>query len=90
MTSIGKIVPIMTAADRAAKVSTVYSERFNSLLVDEEGFLFGISDISVLRKVMRLENCFLPTFCFISRSSRNQELQGLYVGFADSRMEGYR
>ncbi|MCI0512507.1 mannitol-1-phosphate 5-dehydrogenase [candidate division KSB1 bacterium] len=44
-TSIGKMVPIMTAADRQQDPLLVYAEAYNTLILDQKGFLNPIPEV---------------------------------------------
>ena len=50
-TSIGKMVPIMTKADRTADPLQVFAEAYNTLIVDAWGFRNGIPAIDGLKAV---------------------------------------
>jgi len=44
-TSIGKMVPIMSAEDRARDPLLVYAEAYNTLICDRRAFLTGVPDV---------------------------------------------
>ncbi len=50
-TSIGKMVPIMTAEDRAVDPLWVFAEPYNTLIVDGRGFRGGVPEIPDLKPV---------------------------------------
>lgn len=50
-TSIGKMVPIMTEADRKADPLQIFAEAYNTLIVDAKGFRNGIPDLAWLKPV---------------------------------------
>lgn len=50
-TSIGKMVPLMSAADRASDPLRVFAEPYNTLIVARSGFLNGVPDVEGLRPV---------------------------------------
>ena len=50
-TSIGKMVPIMTAEDRETDPLQVFAEEYNTLVVDAKGFRNGTPDVEGLKAV---------------------------------------
>jgi mannitol-1-phosphate 5-dehydrogenase len=50
-TSIGKMVPIMSEADRAEDPLRVFAEPYNTLIVDRNGFIGGLPEIPNLKPV---------------------------------------
>ena len=50
-TSIGKMVPIMSAADREQDPLRVFAEAYNTLIVDAKGFLGGAPEIPGIKPV---------------------------------------
>ncbi len=50
-TSIGKMVPLMTAADLVKDPLEIHAEKYNQLIVDAQGFLNGVPDIPDIQAV---------------------------------------
>jgi mannitol-1-phosphate 5-dehydrogenase len=54
-TSIGKMVPIMTAADKARDPLRIFAEPYNTLIVDAKGFRGSLPDFPQIKAVSNIK-----------------------------------
>ena len=77
-TSIGKMVPIMTAADRQDDPLQVFAEAYNTLIVDAKGFRNGVPLLPGLKAVENIK-AFVDRKLFVHNLGHAATA---YLGFA--------